>query len=892
MSQRLHHHTMAVLLAAVLCLLGLSVPAVVHAEGSAYGELTRFGEGGSLPGQLNDEELMGMEKLRSHLIGVDPTTNDVYVLDEPLEFSQKKKSGPECEPGEDCVPVGPITRHLRLQEFSPNATGEYRAVASVEFEEKCNQGPENQTGLAVEGVAVDPLRKRVYVLAVDVRQRGLKVDQSGGEGDLPVASTLYAFSTEVNGKGELPPAGKEVEETVDKKKVKVISPMLTGPEESELAAQSEVPGKALLEPRGITVDPATDDIVIIAHEDHKGEVTDDINNPEDHYVLQRIRPSGEVVPGTEGGRYVDTTNFFKVSRFTEYKPAPNSPVVVGPEQSEQVDVQYEAGIVRVPYDFASTSAPEYIYQPPETTKGAIEGALAYAPLGGGLSASPDGPEGNVLYAQTEVENEQPKVGGGAQGIVSFSSTTGAELGWTGGQSLSAPRRAAPPEPRYACVVNPANGENPTPIAAGSEGKMFVLSLEYIEKAMLEAHEDPTYVGPAYPAVIEFGPQGVGCPEATVEPLAAEANGELLDGRSVTMSQPVRFSSFVLQADALKVEWSFGDGTSETVTYSPPNPKELELLHCPSSAPEQYSEKVRQCPSVRHTFVRAGNLEVTEKIYTDDLSTPTLTRTTTVSVSGGAQPPTAVATGPVEVTKGQEAVFDGSASWDPQGANQIKEYHWSFGDGQEESTTKPMTGHVYASSGFYTVSLTVTDDHGLTSSPDTLPDPVAVVEPKAPGEEILAPLQSGAGGSSGGQVAAVAAPTAPAPGPSPAPDVTVSSTSLTAGARGQLPIVLSCPAGAPICSGTVTLQALVAGTAKRGKKQKTTEVTLASGSFTLAGGSHKHIAVHLSAKALALLAHAHTLHAQLTIVARGSTGSTRTTRIPVLVRAAASAARKR
>jgi PKD repeat protein len=886
MSQR-NHPTMAALLAAVLCLLGLCVPAVVHAEGSAYGELTRFGEGagGEELGKLNDEELQGTATLRSHLLGVDSATNDVYLLDEPKEFEQAKRKIKECEAEnpEECEEgYGPIKRRFRLQEFSPNAKGEYQAVASAEFEEKCNPGSENATGLSVEGIAVDARSKRAYVLVNDVRQHSTTIDRSGNEGDLPVASTLYAFSTEPNGKGELPPAGKEVEETVDKKKVKVISPMLTGPAESELAAQSNISGKALLQPRGITVDPATGDIIIIAHEDHKGEEADDINNAEDHYVLQRISPSGEVVPGA-GGRYVDTTNFFKVSQFTVFKPAPNSPVVAGPEQSEQIYVEYEDGVVRVPYDFASTRTPEYIWSSKETTKGTFEGFVAYAPLGGGLSVSPGPEDSSVLYAQTEIENEQPQVGGGAQGLIAISDTTGSVLGWTGGQSLSAPRNTEPPEPKYACVTSPAGSEAPLPISAGSEGKVFVLAYGFIEKAMLEAREEETYSGPPDPAVMEFGPQGIGCPEASAEPLAAEINGELLNGRSVSMSQPVTFSSFILQADALKVEWDFGDGTSETVTNE---------FHCPKSAPAQYSEKTRQCPSVHHTFVRPGNLEVTEKIYTDDLSTPTLTRTTTVSVSGGAQPPTAVATGPVEVTKGQEAVFDGSASWDPQGANQIKEYHWHFGDGQEESTTKPTAGHVYASAGFYTVSLTVTDDHGLTSSPDTLPDPVAVVEPKAPGEEILAPLQSGAGGSSGGQVAAVAAPTAPAPGPSPAPYVTISSVSLMANAKGQLPIVLSCPAGAPICSGTVTLQALVAGTAKRGKQQKATEVTLASGSFTLAGGSHKHIAVHLSAKALALLAHAHTLRAQLTIVARGSTGDTRTTRIPVLVRAAASAARKR
>jgi PKD repeat protein len=882
-----HHNTKGVLLAVVLCLLALGLPGVARAETSAYGELARFGEGaaGGELGKLNDQELISpgffSDELRFHLIGVESSTNDVYVLDEPENFHQEKKPEPGCEPAEEepapeeCEKgVGPIVRHFRLQKFSPDANSEYHAVASVEFEEKCNPGLEDAAGLNVEGIAVDPHRKRVYVLVNDLRQKTLAIDHSGNEGDLPAASTLFAFSTEPNAKEELPPAGKEVEETVNKNKVKVITPILTGPGESELAAQSIGPGKALLEPHGITVDPATGDIIIIAHEDGAGEEEDDINNPGDHYVLQRILPTGALVPGAEG-RYIDKSSFFKVGRFTRSTP-PNSPVVVGPEQSEQVDVEYESGIVRVPYAFASTSPPEYVYQPPEETpRGVFEGFIAYAPLGGGLSASPSGPEGNILYAQTEVENEQPKVGGGAQGLITVSSTTGSVLGWTGGQSLSAPRRTEPPEPSYSCVISPNDGENPLPISAGSEGKVFVLAAGFLEGGLHESG----YTGPAYPAVVELGPEGVGCPEASAEPITTEVNGELLNGRSVSMSQSVTFSSFVLQADALKVEWNFGDGTSETVT---------EGFHCPKSVPEQYSENIQQCPIVHHTFVRAGAIEVTEKVYTDDLSTPALTRTTTVSVSGGARPPTAVANGPVEVAKGQEALFDGSASWDPSGPNQITKYYWVFGDGQEESTTSPTTVHRYASVGSYTVSLSVTDAHGLMSMPNMLPNPVMVVEPQVKGEEILIPPQSGTGGSPAGQATATAVPPSSLP---KSPDVTISSTSLIASAKGLLPITLSCAGGGTGCSGTVTLRALVSGAARHGKSPRATEVTLAGGTFTVASGSHKRIVVHLSAQALELLARSHSLHAQLTILARDVAGATRTTRVPVLVRAAAGAAAK-
>ncbi len=60
--------------------------------------------------------------------------------------------------------------------------------------------------------------------------------------------------------------------------------------------------------------------------------------------------------------------------------------------------------------------------------------------------------------------------------------------------------------------------------------------------------------------------------------------------------------------------------------------------------------------------------------------------------------------------GDEVVFDGSSSTDPYG--RVVGYHWDFGDGETASTEKPT--HAYKSGGTYTVSLTVTDDGGLTA----------------------------------------------------------------------------------------------------------------------------------------------------------------------------------
>jgi PKD repeat protein len=909
MSRRLLNHR-RVLLVAVLCLLVLS-PAAARADTSAYGELTRFGEGGNLPGQLNDEERMSENQLRAHLIGADPTTNDVYVLDEPQEFSQKKKKlpksecepEPEPEPGECEIGFGPITRHFRLQEFSPSGGGEYHFAASALFEEKSEPGGNEGSGLAVEGVAVDPKLKRVYVLAVGEREAKVTIDKAGASGfvGLPVASTLFAFSTEGNEQKELPPAGKEVL----KGKTKIREPILTGPGEHELEAQSNTPGSALLEPAGITVDPATGQIIMIAHEDHKGERNDNVKTPEDHYVLQRIDPNGEPVPSTAGGRYVDTQGFFKINRFNP-PPAPNSPVVVGPEGSEQVYVQYEGGIARVPYEFASASPPEYVYQiteQVENQKGVNDGIINYAPNGSGLVASPYGPEGNTLYGPAVVHEQHVGEGGGESsngesgGVLAFSGASGAPIGWTGGQNLAAARGTEPPEPHYACVVEPVGSEVFTPVAAGSEGKLFVLAPEFIEKAVAEANERETYAGPAFPAVIEFGPGGGGCLHAQPDGITAESAGTVIGGgNQAAVNKPVTFSSFVLQGDVQKVEWNFGDGTNETVTGNDGTREGLTgKLNCPGSTPSLFNENRLQCLNVVHTFTSSGQMEVTAKIYTDDLSTPTLTETSTISVEGSAeaQAPSALATGPLEVVKGQEAVFDGSASSDPLGPNQIKEYHWVFGDGQEESTASPTIVHRYTNIGTYKVSLTVIDAHGLTSASNELPNPVVVVEPKIRGEEVHSPRQSGGSGGGGGSPAAQVVVSATHTSLPPTPDVSIASASLTASAAGLLPITLYCAAGETSCEGTVTLRALVAGALRHGRKAKVTMVTLARGSFALSGASRKRITVRLSAQARALLARSssHTLRPQLTIFARDPAGATRTTQVPVLVRGAVRSARK-
>jgi hypothetical protein len=102
-----------------------------------------------------------------------------------------------------------------------------------------------------------------------------------------------------------------------------------------------------------------------------------------------------------------------------------------------------------------------------------------------------------------------------------------------------------------------------------------------------------------------------------------------------------------------------------------------------------------------------------------------------------------------------------------------------------------------------------------------------------------------------------------------PDATIASASLRASSSGEVSVKVSCPAGVSSCAGTVTLRTLDAVVAS--VKAKPAILTLATGSFTVAGGQVKTIVLHLSSKARVLLARSHTLHVRVTVAAHNATG---------------------
>ena len=91
---------------------------------------------------------------------------------------------------------------------------------------------------------------------------------------------------------------------------------------------------------------------------------------------------------------------------------------------------------------------------------------------------------------------------------------------------------------------------------------------------------------------------------------------------------------------------------------------------------------------------------------------------------GNAAPTADPNGPYSAQAGVSITFDGSGSTDD---GTIVEYAWNFGDGTALGMGVNPT-HTYGAAGTYTVTLTVTDDGGLTDSGTTTANITAVPPP--------------------------------------------------------------------------------------------------------------------------------------------------------------------
>ena len=116
-----------------------------------------------------------------------------------------------------------------------------------------------------------------------------------------------------------------------------------------------------------------------------------------------------------------------------------------------------------------------------------------------------------------------------------------------------------------------------------------------------------------------------------------------------------------------------------------------------------------------------------------ISTPSSPTTYTATFSPN-QPPNAVfSASPVVGDPPLQVTFDGLDSFDPDDPS--LNYDWDFGDGSPHSSA-PSVQHTYTSQGLYTVTLTVSDGHGLEDTDTT----EVQVNDSPPQPSINAPLE--------------------------------------------------------------------------------------------------------------------------------------------------------
>jgi PKD repeat protein len=119
-----------------------------------------------------------------------------------------------------------------------------------------------------------------------------------------------------------------------------------------------------------------------------------------------------------------------------------------------------------------------------------------------------------------------------------------------------------------------------------------------------------------------------------------------------------------------------------------------------------------------------------------------------------------------------------------------------------------------------------------------------------------------------------------------PNAQIVGTSLKVSPSGALKLTISCPKGESTCLGTITLRTLTAVIADAGRtaRAKAAVLTLASGSFSVPGGTNATITLHLSSKARVLLARVHTLRVRATLLAHDLQGAHHTSQITVVLHA--------
>ena len=165
------------------------------------------------------------------------------------------------------------------------------------------------------------------------------------------------------------------------------------------------------------------------------------------------------------------------------------------------------------------------------------------------------------------------------------------------------------------------------------------------------------------------------------PVAAFTESSLIINEKEVVSFDAN-PSYDLDGTIISYTWSFGDGTAATGT------------------------------TITHSYADTGFYTVTLTVSDNDGATDERAHSLFVTKLEANSPPVASFTATAQIANIDETIsFDASESYDSDGT--IVTYSWDFGDGT--MTTGVTADHAYSEDGIYTVTLTVTDNDGLTDT---------------------------------------------------------------------------------------------------------------------------------------------------------------------------------
>lgn len=843
---------------ALLMLLALGVT-TAHAAETPWGPLTgspiRIASGEGKPITIKEQE---------SAFAVDPQNGSFFIAYKPDEGSREV---------------------VRLQRF--NGKGE--AGPKIEF-----KVPSEETGLnggnLDEGVemAYDASKHRLYVLLRWEREeQNESKTKPRPAPEAVTAGALYAFEY----------TGTEIVSlALEEKNKQKVPAQIIGKE--ALKAQGESVKEPLLHPLGLAVDPVSGNVAILGEQDESNVEAILKEEEKCRAAVQwiKLEEVAKEVKGSLARRYVDSGNVLgkhfgeppglasercgegeEASGWQAYSPVftPGSKLLaMTTEASEE-----EGSIWEVPAAFNETpgetsTTPKFTYSYPITQKlaldtGAEEASEATNPA---MSLVSDGGSEGKVYVSA-------KYSAGTSELVpsllvlkyaeEASTTKLTELGWLGGRHHFIEKAETPAEIEASSCSLPDHGGG-IPLGVAVVGG-FKGEGEGVVAFKMSFHE---LVG------VRLGPGGdaTKCMRTELESPNVTSNG-VKNPPFVSTGVETTLESEVLAGALSSVEWKF-----EYTTPLGTKGTEPPVTQSGVQLPVDLSET-----SLKHAFHHPGTYKVTETIasFGNLAGTPEVTATKTISVHSNLK----IQLGePESVPNGEAPAHVSAIVTVPGGAEgEQVEYAWKFGDGTSLPAKKAALNgkheaqltaeHVFVSrcGGRCSVTLEVLES---PEGPATAETSIAISENATERKEHESKPPSGGGGGGGGGGTPPPSGTgtttsSPPPPPPPAgnPEAKLAGSALSASAAGALSVKVSCPAGTSSCIGTITLRTASAVSTGRGKKKAI--LTLASGSFSVAGGQAKTLTLHLSAPARALLAKLHSLATLATLVAHDSAGASRT-----------------